>query len=143
MSRFKNERRSLLKGVVATGAAASLPLSVSAALKPILDEVQKAEFPMPDFVSAVGDTVSIRCTAGISHTAEIAEVAELPFNCASHTRPGYLRGCASVVRFRVTEIEAFGNEVYRLAHPQLGKMDVLLSVVPDARGELGLEAVFN
>jgi hypothetical protein len=143
MSNFKNKRRSLLKVVAVTGAAASMPVTASATLKPIFGALHKAEFPMPDFASVVGEAVSIVCADGIALKAEIAEVQELEFNCAAHKRPNYLRSCASVVRFRVADTKPFSNDTYQLKHSKLGKMDLLLSVVPDANGELGLEAVFN
>ena len=138
-----NQRRSFLQGVALGGAAVSLPMSVSAALKPIADQVERSEFPMPDFASVVGESVLVKCAAGVSHSAKITEVSELHANCNTHVRPAHLRSCATVVRFNVVDTEAFDNEVYPVAHPQLGNMDLLLSVVPDANGVMGLEAIFN
>ena len=143
MSEFKSERRSLLKGAVIGGAAASVPMSVSAALKPIADQLERSEFPLPDFASVVGESVSVKCAAGVSHSAKITEVSELHANSNTHVRPAHLRSCATVVRFNVADSQAFDNEVYRIAHPQLGSMELLLSVVPDAKGVMGLEAIFN
>ena len=143
MSEFKSERRSLLKSAAIGGVAVSLPISVSAALKPVVDGLERAEFPMPDFNSVKGDSVAIRSVLGDRHQAEVIEVSEMPFACQAHTRPAHLRSCAKVVRFKVADAGLFENEVYQLSHPQLGKMDLLLSVVPNANGELGLEAVFN
>ena len=143
MSKFKNERRSLLKGAAIGGAVASLPVSVSAALKPIADHLERADFLIPDFVSVVGETVSVTSANGIPHAAEITEVSEIHSNCSTHPRPVYVRSSAQVVRFRVADTAPFGNDVYCVSHANLGSMDLLLSVVPDARGELGLEAIFN
>ncbi|MGH1541827.1 MAG: DUF6916 family protein [Arenicella sp.] len=143
MSKINNQRRSLLKGAALTGAAASMPLSAGAAVTPIFDKLQRDEFPLPDFASAVEDLVSIQTEDGSVLNATIESVQDMAFECAQHSRPNYLRHCAKVVRFKLANAEQLKNEVYQVKHSKLGKMDLLLSAVPDAQGTWGLEAILN
>jgi hypothetical protein len=133
----------LLKGVVFAGATASMPITASEALNPVFSALQKAEFPMPEFKSVLGEGVLILSADGVAHNAEIAEVQELNYHNPEHVRPNYLRSCATAVRFHVLDTQPCSNNNFQLNHSTLGKMDLLLSVVPDANGNLGLEAVFN
>ena len=136
-------RRSFLQGAAIAGAVVSLPLSASAALQPLLDKVQSTEFSMPDFESITGQTVSIRTAQGTTHKGVISEVQNIEFQCSTHSRPTYLRAHSKVVRFNVVDADTIVSDLHQVKMPQLGKMDMLLTVVPDADGVMGLEAVFN
>ncbi|MEM7357657.1 MAG: hypothetical protein AAF431_00965 [Pseudomonadota bacterium] len=142
MTTDKN-RRSFLQGAALAGAAVAAPLTATAAAKKAADSLQRAEFPMPDFDSIAGDTVSITTVEGIVAKGVIEEVKDLPVDSPLDARPGYVRHCAKVVRFKVAGADQFNNELHQVKHSKLGKMDLLLSAVPDADGNYGLEAIFN
>lgn len=142
MTTDKN-RRSFLQGAAIAGAAAAAPVTASAAIKAASDTLQRAEFAMPDFESAAGDKVSITTADGIVAKGVIEEVKDLPVESPLDSRPGHVRHCAKIVRFKVAGADQFNNELHQVKHSKLGKMDLLLSAVPDANGNYGLEAIFN
>lgn len=143
MTKFNNERRIVLKGAAVAGIASSMPIAAGAALKPVVDGLERSEFPMPDFKSVEGDSVKLRSALGETMTAEIVEVSDMPFTCQAHVRPAHLRSCAKVVRFEVAGAADLESDLYQVSHSQLGKMELLMTSVPDAAGKVALEAVFN
>ena len=145
MSDIKVARRTVLKSAAIGGAtaAAGLSATATAALKPIADTLERNEFPTPDFESAVGDKVSITDFDGILQKAKLVEVVDLEFNSAMHTRPAHLRASSKVVRFETDNAHEFDNKMYSVKHKTLGRMDLLLSAVPDEKGVVSLEAVIN
>jgi hypothetical protein len=108
-----------------------------------LDQLQRSEFPLPDFDSHLNELVTIRQPDGDTLGAEIESVDDVTSECSQHRRPDYLRSCAKVVRFKVDGAEHLKSEIYQVHHSALGKMDLLLTAVPNTKGEYGLEAVFN
>lgn len=140
---INNNRRTFLQGAALTGVAAVTPISASTAIQTITDKLERAEFALPDFSAFVGDSVSIKTADGLIVDAIIAEVSDMQCESKQHKRPAYLRACAKVVRFKVAEGKQFVNDVHQVEHAQLGKMDLLLSAVPNADGVIALEAVFN
>ena len=137
------KRRMLLQGAAIGTVAAGAPLTAGAAVQPVLDKLQRGEFPTPDFDSFLGESVSLKGADGLRHRATIAEVENLSYECSMHRRPSFVKDCATVVRLEVADVEAFDDQVYQMSHPQLGKHPVMFSVVPDKKGDLALEAVFN
>ena len=143
MSNSNKERRTLLKGVAVTGAIASIPFSASAALKRVVDGIEPSGYPTPNFESVKGELVNLKTQSGVSYKAKIAEVSELSFHCQTHKRPAHLRSCTTVVRFEVANAAELESDLYQLSHSTLGKMDLLMTMVPNIKGQMALEAVFN
>lgn len=137
------QRRLLLQSAAVGSVAAGAPLVSSASAKPLLDKIQRDEFPTPDFESFLGETVQLKGDTGVHHKATIVEVENLSYECAVHRRPGFLKECATVLRLNVDNIEDFDDQVYQLSHAKLGKHQLMFTVVPNAKGNFGLEAVFN
>lgn len=145
------QRRAVLKRAAVSGVAASLPFSASAAVTPdlshnlhrVFDQVQRAEFVQPDFAAVLDETVLISAQNGQQYVGQVASVDDMHFTCTHHQRPNYLHNCAKVVRFKVVNAQQLSNDVYQVQHVKLGQLDLLLSAVPDAQGQWGLEAVFN
>ncbi|RBP48758.1 DUF6916 family protein [Arenicella xantha] len=143
MNSTLNRRRSFLQCVTLGGVAIASPLTSTAALNSLADGLQRTEFPLPDFDNLIGEVVQISCVdSGVCH-ATVSEVANIEFESDTVQRPKYLRQTAKVVRFDVDGTMEFSNTLYHVSHPMLGKLELLLSPVPDADGAIGLEAVFN
>ncbi len=140
---INKNRRSFMQGSVIAGAAAVVPLGHSTVAQAAADKLQKMEFPLPDFAALEGDEVRIKKSDNTVVTAVIEEVSDIENQSRQHQRPAYLRDNTKVVRFNLSGAESFDNEIYQVSHEKLGKLDLLLSVVPDAKGRLGLEAIFN
>lgn len=145
MNDIQVNRRLLLKGAAIGSATAAVSLSVpaSAALKPLSNTLERNEFPLPDFDSAVGDKVSISDFDGIVQKAKLVEVVDLDYTNKVHRRPSHLRTSSKVLRFETANAQDFANKVYSVQHARLGSLDLLLSAVPDEDGKVSLEAIIN
>lgn len=137
------QRRSFLQGGALAGVAVAMPLSAGAALKAAADGLEKTEFPLPDFATLVGESVVVSNVDGLRLKATIEEVADINYASDPVQRPGYLRPNAKVVRFSLDDDVPCENTLYQVSHAKLGRMELLLAPVPDAKGKLGLEAIFN
>ena len=140
---MSKSRRNFIKSVGTAGAVSTLPVAGAAFSCDNKDTASLAGTDISPFQQAVGEKVTLTDAEGISHKATITEVQEMEFECAQHKRPAHLPKCANVVRFELDDAGELAGDVYRLKHSTLGKMDLLLSAVPDKTGVVGLEAVFN
>lgn len=142
MTTDKN-RRSFLQGAALAGATAATPVTASAVIKTTANTLQANEFPLPEFESMTGLPVTILSSGGDVYSGIVVEVESVEFECSMHARPAYLRACSKVVRFEVENAQELVSDIYQVRLPKHGKMDLMLTVVPDVKGRFGVEAVFN
>ena len=140
---INKQRRALLQGASLGGLATAIPLASAATAKFAADALQRHEFPTPDFDSLIGDKVTVDNQDGHTVKAEVVEVIELAFDSNLHQRPGYLRPGAKLVRLEVQGDEHFQGDLCTVSHQKLGKLQLLVTQVPNKHGKIGLEVVFN